>query len=218
MSAPNAICMSVDYRVTDLRTRKVIDPFAVKSLIVQIEPDEGGPKVLIAYAGLAELWGRMPVGRWLRETLRGRNQPFDDLMQHLLSQLNSKIAGFSRVLIINVFAINGRNGEERYWGGFSNTPDLRTPEPKFEYILDRIDDQCVFGNGSGSQAVIDGGFLKTMQDHVAQSNHAASDHMNLLAWVNRSVADAERDGAVSPYSYSLGRPRQPAGFVNRCGH
>jgi hypothetical protein len=143
----------------------------------------------------------MPVGRWLRETLRGRNQPFDDLMQHLLSQLNSKIAGFNRVLIINVFAINGRNGEERYWGGFSNTPDLRTPEPKFEYILDRIDDQCVFGNGSGSQAVIDGGFLKTMQDHVAQSNHAASDHMNLLAWVNRSVADAERDGAVSPYSY-----------------
>jgi hypothetical protein len=41
MSAPNAICMAVDYRVTRRDTGKVTDPFAVKSLIVQIHPEAG---------------------------------------------------------------------------------------------------------------------------------------------------------------------------------
>jgi hypothetical protein len=35
MSASNAICMSVDSRVTNPSTREIIDRFAVKSLIVR---------------------------------------------------------------------------------------------------------------------------------------------------------------------------------------
>jgi hypothetical protein len=34
MSAPSAICMSVDYRVTNRNDGAVLDPFAVKSLVI----------------------------------------------------------------------------------------------------------------------------------------------------------------------------------------
>jgi hypothetical protein len=34
MSAPSAICMSVDYRVTNRNDAAVLDPFAVKSLVI----------------------------------------------------------------------------------------------------------------------------------------------------------------------------------------
>jgi hypothetical protein len=201
MSAPNAICMSVDYRVTNCKDGTVIDPFAVKSLILQTDPGGHGPKALIAYTGLAELWGRMPMGRWLRETLRGQSQSFDDLMQHLLSQLNRKIASFNQVLIINVLVVNGPDGEERHWGGFSNTRDLQKAEPKFEYIMNQIGDQHVFGTGSGTEALQAGGYVEIMQDHVANPNHSATDHMTLLATINRRVAEADPDGPVSPYSF-----------------
>ena len=70
LNAPNAICMSVDDRVLNRKDGSVLDPYAVKSLVIQTSGDRGGPIALIGYAGLAQLWGRMPVGRWLRETLR----------------------------------------------------------------------------------------------------------------------------------------------------
>ena len=85
--------------------------------------EPGGPTVLLGYTGLAELWGRMPMGRWLRDILQAVSQPLPDLMEHLLSQLNSKIASFIQVLIINVLVVNGPNGEERYFGGFTNTDE-----------------------------------------------------------------------------------------------
>lgn len=56
--------MSVDYRVTHRDDGSVVDPFAVKSLVIQTSDEPGGPIALIGYAGLAELWDRMPMGRW----------------------------------------------------------------------------------------------------------------------------------------------------------
>jgi hypothetical protein len=201
MSTPNAICMSADYRVTNSNDGNVLDPFAIKSLIVKTSMDSTGPQAIITFTGLAELWGRMPMGRWLRETLRGQSQSFDDLMQHLLGQLNRKIAGFNRPLIVNVLVISGPNGERRHWGGFSNTTDFRTAVPKFGYFLNEIGDRCYFGNGSGAQAVQADGYAKMMKDHVTKSDQTATDHMNLLAKINRDVAEADPDGPVSPYSY-----------------
>jgi hypothetical protein len=201
MSAPNAICMSVDYRVTNCNDGTILDPYAVKSLIVKTSFEPGGPTALIAYTGLAQLWGGMPMGRWLRETLRGESQSFDDLMQHLLRQLNRRIARFNQVLMINILAVNGPNGEERHWGAFSNTRDVQTAEPEFEYIMNQIGNDCVCGNGSGAAAVIGGGYVKMMQTHVANSDHSATDHMNLLAKINRDVAEANPCGPVSPYCF-----------------
>lgn len=158
MNAPNAICMSVDYRVTNRNDGAVLDPFVIKSLIIQTSMEPGGPKAILAYTGLAELWGRMPMGRWLRETLRGECQSIGDLVGHLLNQLNKKIASFNQVLIINILAVNGPNGEERYCGGISNTQDFQTAMPQFVGGFGPIDTPRAFANGSAAFTVQAGGY------------------------------------------------------------
>ncbi|MGH6882984.1 MAG: hypothetical protein ACREFM_18825 [Hypericibacter sp.] len=200
ISAPDAICMSVDYRVTNSQNGAIIDPAAVKFLRLQIGFDDEALKVLISYTGLAQLWGQMPTGRWLREVLRGRNQPFDELMQHLLSQLNRKIArDFQQPLIITVFAIGGKNGEWRYLGGFANLGPDWTLKRKFVYEMERIGTADYFRYGSGAAAVQAGGHLETLRAHVARPDHCTEDHMRLLATINRRVA--EMDSTVSPYCH-----------------
>ena len=201
MNAPNAICMSVDYRVTNRNDGAVLDPFAIKSLIIQTSMEPGGPKAILAYTGLAELWGRMPMGRWLRETLRGECQSIGDLVGHLLNQLNKKIASFNQVLIINILAVNGPNGEERYCGGISNTQDFQTAMPQFVGGFGPIDTPRAFANGSAAFTVQAGGYPDLLKAHTATPDHSADDHMNLLARINREVAEADPDGPVSPYCF-----------------
>jgi hypothetical protein len=201
LNTPDAVCMSVDYRVSNLHDGKVLDPFAVKSLVIQTSSDPGGPIALIGYAGLAELWGRMPMGRWLRETLRSECQSLFDLMDHLLNQLNRKIASFNRVLVINVLMI-GDSGNERYFGAFSNTQDRVTALPKFTYGVTRIDTHpWLFVNGSACEAVMTPHYAEMVKAHVADPGHSAADHRQLLAKINRDVAEADPDGPVSPYCY-----------------
>ena len=200
LNAPNAICMSVDYRVTNRHDGSVLDPFAIKSLVIQTSDQPGGPVALIGYAGLAELWGRMPMGRWLRETLRGECQSLFDLMDHLLNQLNRKIASFNQVLVINVLMISD-SGNERYFGAFSNTQDRVTAKPKFTYGVTRIDTPQLFANGSACEAATTPHYIDMLKAHVAHPDHSAADHMQLLAKINRDVAEADPDGRVSPYCY-----------------
>jgi hypothetical protein len=122
-------------------------------------------------------------------------------MQHLLSQLNRKIASFNQVLSISVLVVNGPNGEERGFGGFTNTQDFQSAEPEFRYVMHQIGDQRVFGSGSGVEAVQAGGYVETLKAHVANPDYSATDHMTLLADTNRRVAQADPDGPVSPYSF-----------------
>jgi hypothetical protein len=49
MSKPEGIYLSVDYRVSNSRTREVIDDEPVKFLTVHYPPEHVGPKALIAY-------------------------------------------------------------------------------------------------------------------------------------------------------------------------
>ncbi|MFA4084802.1 hypothetical protein ONA92_24185 [Mycobacteroides salmoniphilum] len=197
ISASNAICMSVDYQVTDSRTRVTIDPAAVKTLRLQVGFEEDALKVLIGYAGLAQLWGEMPTGRWLREVLRGPNQSFDELMQHLLAQLNLKITPFGQPLIIRILAIGGKNGEWRYLGGFSNLGPGCTQNAKFAYEMLQIGVGPYFAHGSGAAVVEAGGYLDALRAHVAIPDHSTEEHMRLLATINRQVAEVE--STVSPY-------------------
>jgi hypothetical protein len=48
MNAPNAICMSVDYRITDANNGKILNPYAVKSLVIKTSM-EPGPTALLGY-------------------------------------------------------------------------------------------------------------------------------------------------------------------------
>jgi hypothetical protein len=62
MSKPEGIYLSVDYRVTDARTRALIDDESIKSLQINYPPlDAGGPKVLLGFSGLARLRDNTPV-------------------------------------------------------------------------------------------------------------------------------------------------------------
>ena len=56
MSKPEGIYLSVDYRVTDSRTRELINDKSIKTLTIHYPPiDDSGPKVLLGFTGLAEL-------------------------------------------------------------------------------------------------------------------------------------------------------------------
>jgi hypothetical protein len=201
LNTPDAVCMSVDYRVSNLHDGKVLDPFAVKSLTIQTSDDPGGPIALIGYAGLAQLWGKMPMGRWLRETLRGECQSLFELMDHLLHQLNLKIASFRQVLVINVLMV-AQSGDERYFAAFSNTQDRLTAEPKFTYGVSPLDNKSrVIANGSACEAALTPGYVTMLKDHVAKPNNSPDDHMELLAKINRDVAEVNPDGPVSPYCH-----------------
>ena len=202
MSAPDAVCMSVDYRVTSTSDGSVLDPFAVKSLIIGTSMEPGGPVALIGYAGLAtHPDGKSSMGHWLRETLRGESQSLDDLMQLLLSQLNSQIASLNKPLLISVLCVNGPSGEERHFGELKNTHDLRTAEPTFTYDMWEIGNQQAFANGSGSVVALQSPYDGMLRAHMAESDHTSDDHMELLANINRGVAEADPNGQVSPYCF-----------------
>ena len=68
MSKPEGIYMSVDFRVSDSKTRECLDYAVVKFLTVQYPPDEGGPTAVFAYTGLADTHRRLatrdPAGRY----------------------------------------------------------------------------------------------------------------------------------------------------------
>lgn len=192
--------MSADYRVTDRDKGTVLDPFAVKSLVVQTSLEPGGPIALIGYAGLAQLWGKMPTGRWLREVLRGECQSLFDLMEHLHTQLNRKIASFNQVLNINVIMV-GDGGNERYFCEFGNTKDFVTAEPQFSYSINPIDCPCMFAIGSADQAALSPPYADMAKAHVKNADRSTADHMELLSKINRGVAGANPDGQVSPYCY-----------------
>jgi len=203
MNAPNAICMSVDYRVTDINTGKEVNPFGIKSLVITASTEPGGPKVLLGYSGLAELWGRLQMGHWLRQTLRGASQPLPDLMDLLLRQLNRKIARFNEGVKVSYLTVNGPNGEERYYGTFTNENTMPfTKEkimPQFVHSESRIDTPQIFRSGSGAAAAQAPVYVDMARAHLADPNHSAVEHMTLLADINRGVAEA--DSTVSPYCF-----------------
>jgi hypothetical protein len=118
-----------------------------------------------------------------------------------LNQLNKKIARFNQVLIINILAVNGPNGEERYCGGISNTQDFQTAMPQFVGGFGPIETPRAFANGSAAFTVQAGGYAAVLKAHTATPDHSADDHMNLLARINREVAKADPYGPVSPYCF-----------------
>ncbi len=189
--------------VTKVSDGSVVDPFAVKSLVIKTSM-EPGPTMLLAYTGLAELWGRMPMGRWLRETLRGVSQPMPELINLLVTQLNRKITSFNQPLVINFLIVGGPPGDERYFGAIGNTKDWQTIESKFELVMNKLDQPQLFANGSGRGSATAPKYIDLATAHVADLAHATEDHMALLAKINRGVAEANPGGPVSPYCFITG--------------
>ncbi len=117
MSKADGIYLSVDCRVTDLRSGRLVDDAATKFLTVLYPPDQTGPRALFAYTGVAVLPDGTPTGRWIRESLRGETQMIDQSMDHLRQRLDRDIAPIQQPMIVNVLVLEpGR----RLFGGFSN--------------------------------------------------------------------------------------------------
>jgi hypothetical protein len=200
MSKPEGIYLSADYRVTELPSRNLVDDASLKHLTVHYPP-EGGPKVLLAYTGLAFLPDGTPTGQWLRETLRGESEYIDQSMAHLRERLDRDVARAKAPLIINALVLEN---DRRLFGGLSNL--RRDPGSKdatvmrsFGYVMNELDGPFVFGNGSGVAALIADHHFELLRDQLDVWPRKPLDHMRLLAAVNRRVA--AKESTVSPYCH-----------------
>ena len=199
MSKPEGIYMSADYRVTDARTGKLIDDSSVKFLSVRYPPDKGGQTSLLACSGLANLPDGTPIGTWMRETLRGKSEPFDKSMTHLGARLDRDIARLKNPLVINVLVLQG---ERRYSGGFSNLEmdeEQILVRDSFGYHLQELEGPFVFANGFRASKVIANQHLSFRRAQLGVRPRRPFDHMKLLATINRGVA--QRTKSVSPYCH-----------------
>ena len=199
MSKPEGIYLSVDYRVTDARTRKLIDDAATKNLTIHYPPlGQGGPKVLLGFTGLAVLRDGTPTLTWIRETLRGETEVIDQSMAHLRTRLNRDIAPLRVPLMINLLVLEkGR----RLFGAFTNlrvtSPGRTSVMPKFEYVMNELNDWVIFANGSGVTRLLADGHFTRLRPHLGVVPRNPMNHMKLLAIINRQVA--AKDRSVSPF-------------------
>lgn len=199
MSKPEGIYLSVDYRVSNSRTREVIDDESVKFLTVHYPPENVGPKALIAYTGIALLPDGTPVGHWLRETLRGETEVIDDSMRHLHERLNRDFAKFRAPLIVNVLVVESVQGDRRLVGGFTNVQSDGSVKPTFGYEMHEHSEPFVFANGSGYARVVADKHFDVLRGQLAVRPRRVQSHMKLLATVNRRVAKVE--SSVSPHCH-----------------
>ncbi len=211
MSKPEGIYMSADFRVTEQPSGRLIDDASVKMLTVHFPPDRG-TRALFAYTGLAILPDGTPMGTWLLETMRGESEVPDQAMAHLRTRLDRDIAPHRVGLMVNGLLVEGEHGQRRLFGAFSNlkvgSASRRIETiPAFEYLMTDLHEPFVFANGSGAAQLIADGHLARLRDQLAVRPRRAFDHMNLLASINRRVADKTR--TVSPACHVAFMPTEP---------
>jgi hypothetical protein len=199
MSKPEGIYLSVDYRVTDPRTHRLIDDTSTKSLTIHYPPlDKSGPKALLGFTGLAMLPDGTPTLTWIRETLRGESEVIDQSMAHLRSRLNRDIAPLGDPLIINFLVLEPYR---RLFGGLSNlrinSQGRISVMRNFGYVMNQLTDWTIFGNGSGVRRLERDGHFARLQPHLGVVPREPMNHMKLLAIINRQVA--AKDSGVSPF-------------------
>jgi hypothetical protein len=201
MSKPEGIYLSVDYRVTDYRTGRLIDDASIKSLTIHYPPlAKGGPKVLLGFTGLAILPDGTPTLTWIRQTLRGESEIINQSMAHLRARLDRDIGPQRVPLIIDLLVLEK---DRRFFGGFTNL--RRTPQGRpsvmrnFQYAMNELKDWTIFASGSGGERILKDGHLDRLKPHLAIVPREPMNHMNLLAVVNRRVA--AKDRGVSPFCH-----------------
>jgi hypothetical protein len=201
MSKAEGLYLATDYRVTDARSGKLVDDDAPKHLTIHYPPlDNGGPKALFGYTGIATVRDGTRTGEWLRETLRGESEHFDTSMRHLLDRTNRD---FPRAKHPLTFMALVAYGNKRYLGGVTNLE--RRPDGNvyvrdtFGYSMQELTEPAVFANGSGARHIEPDGHLARLQSQLAVHPRRTMDHMRLLASVNRRVAD--KDSSVSPFCH-----------------
>jgi hypothetical protein len=192
MSKPEGIYLSADYRLTKSATGEFVDDSAVKLLSVHYP---GGTKAMLAYTGIAMLDDGTPVGVWLRETLRGRSEPFDMSMAHLYERLKRDFAKYRQHVIVNAIVMGG-DGRRR-WGGFTNQKASGYISRDFNYEMNEYTEPGAFASGSPAVKAEANGLFDSVKDQLKVRPRHVRDHMNMLAAVTRRVAEADRLRALA---------------------
>jgi hypothetical protein len=185
--------------VTEYPSCRLVDDASVKFLTVHYSPDQGGPKALLAYSGLAMLPDQTQTGTWLRETLRGESEVFDQSIAHLRTRLDRDVAPLRLPMVVNALVVQG---QRRYFGGFSNIAmnvarqRIRLLD-SFGYVMQEVGADFAFANGSGAAQALAEGHFDRIRNQLSIRPRKVTDHMKLLATINRRVA-AKTD-TVSPH-------------------
>jgi hypothetical protein len=150
MSKADGIYLSTDFRVTAAHCGRVLDDASIKFLTVRYPPDADGPTALFAYTGLAiHRADGTSIGDWLRETLRGETETFDQSVAHLRNRLDRDIAP-TRVGTTVVVAVMHKS--KRYLGTLTNSdPETGEIMARFELAVAELDKPVAFCQGSGPQ-------------------------------------------------------------------
>jgi hypothetical protein len=208
MTKPEGIYLSVDYRVSNVKTRVLIDDTSVKHLTVHYAPEDG-PKALMAYTGVAQLPDGMPVGDWLKETVRGHDEVFDVSVQHLKGRLDRDLSRYlyrhQAPLIVVILAIHGNEcflgdfHNIELVGGFDSTQQKLSVAKKFGYEMTKLAEPSWWAFGGGRKHVKTGGHSSKLDHALKVRPRQPQNHMKLLAAVNRQVAKV--DNTVSPHCH-----------------
>jgi hypothetical protein len=200
MIRPEGIWQSADNRVT--LSGQPIDDERPKQLHVICPPLPGGPQLLLAFTGLAEMPDGTPTIQWARETLRGEQRFIMPMLEHLRDRLSRDVGQSHLWNNLLVFSGGIFDGGKRFYVEIRNgDPKTRMPKREFDLAVCEVTEPMVFIAGSGEQAV-------SREDRallLAQSRIRPAEwgnHLGLLAAVNRRTANAlakRGQESVSPW-------------------
>ncbi|MBZ4622127.1 hypothetical protein [Mycobacterium avium] len=192
MSKAEGLYLSADYRGVNSATEEFIDDERVKFLTVHYP---GGTKAMIAFTGIAILKDGTPVGTWLRETLRGRTEAFDVSMAHLHARLKRDFERYRQHLIVTVIVMGGDG--RRGFGGFTNQKASGYISRDFGYRMDELSGPQAFAGGAPAAQAEDNGQFELIKQQLLVRPRHPRDHMNMLAAINRRVAEADQRRAIA---------------------
>ena len=184
--------------------KEIKDDVTSKQLTIHCPPIlGGGPKILLAFTGLAEMPDGTPTVQWIRETIRGEQRFIMPMIEHLRDRLTRDV-GKSRLwrveltLIGGVLEADGRRGYLQ----LSNVidPITRQTGREFRYLLNEMPEP-VFMAGGGGQRYIARRDAKLVVQQSKIRPAKWEDHMGLLAAVNRRTAARVPDKSVSPWCH-----------------
>ena len=133
---PEGIWQSADYRLTSSQTGTVLDDAAPKQLSILCPPLPDGPKVLLAFTGLAEAPGREPMLQWIRETIRGEQRYIMPMLDHLRDRLTRDIgrSHLSHYVLVVTGGILEPSGRRFYFEINNVDPSTRKPRRTFQRV------------------------------------------------------------------------------------
>jgi hypothetical protein len=197
MIRPEGIWQSADHRV--MVGRKPKTNAAPKQLHIVCPPLPGGPQILLAFTGLAELSDGTPMIRWLRETLRGQSRYIMPMFDYLCDRLtrdisNSSYGGIALVLSGGIF-----EGAKRFYVELRNVdPKTWRVKRQFDYKVVEVTEPTFFIGGSGLVGIRPED-IELLKEQSKIRPAKWEDHLGLLAGVNRRTAEKLKDQSVSPW-------------------